>query len=142
MRNTRTASKEHVMSKHITCHTDLAGVPQAVGPYSPAVSVDNFVFLSGQVPLDPESGSLVGTDISEQTKQVLKNLQAVLNGVGLSFEDVVKTTIFLTDLSHFQTVNALYEQSLGQHKPARSTIEVSGLPLGSLVEMEMIAKRS
>lgn len=128
------------MSERIIYHSDLPNVPKAVGPYSPAVSAGGFAFLSGQVPLDPNKGSLISTDISEQTTQVLDNLAAVLNSLNLTFADVVKTTIFLTDLSHFQAVNTLYEKKLGNHKPARSTIEVKGLPLGALVEMEMIAR--
>jgi 2-iminobutanoate/2-iminopropanoate deaminase len=82
---------------------------------------------------------LVGAGIEEQTKQVLKNLSAVLAGLGLSFKDVVKTTIFLTDLANFQTVNKIYGDALEGHKPARSTFQVSGLPLGAIVEIEMIA---
>lgn len=128
------------MSEAIIYHSDLPGVPSAVGPYSPAVSAGGFAFLSGQVPLDPNTGVLVSNDISKQTAQVLDNLAAVLTSLNLTFADVVKTTIFLTDLSHFQTVNALYEDALGGNKPARSTIEVKGLPLGALVEMEMIAR--
>lgn len=128
------------MSGPITYHSDLPNVPKAVGPYSPAVSAGGFVFLSGQVPLDPNSGLLVSADISKQTAQVLDNLAAVLGALNLTFADVVKTTIFLTDLSHFQAVNALYDEALGGYKPARSTIEVKGLPLGALVEMEMVAR--
>jgi 2-iminobutanoate/2-iminopropanoate deaminase len=97
------------------------------------------VFLSGQIPLHPTTGQLVGIDIKGQTEQVLANLKAVLAGVGLSFSDVVKTTIFLTDLGNFQTVNALYSEALGDHKPARSTIQVSALPREAAVEIEMIA---
>lgn len=128
------------MSEAIIYHSNLPGVPSAVGPYSPAVSAGGFAFLSGQVPLDPNAGVLVSADISKQTAQVLDNLAAVLRSLNLSFADVVKTTIFLTDLSHFQTVNTLYEDALEGNKPARSTIEVKGLPLGALVEMEMIAR--
>jgi 2-iminobutanoate/2-iminopropanoate deaminase len=97
------------------------------------------VFLSGQVGLNPETMQLVGPGIEEQTKQVLKNLSTVLEGVGLSFKDVVKTTIFLTDLNNFQTVNTIYGEALGGHKPARSTFQVSGLPLAAIVEIEMVA---
>jgi len=97
------------------------------------------VFLSGQVGLNPQTAQLVGSGIKEQTEQVLENLKAVLAGVGLSFKDVVKTVIFLTDLANFQTVNAIYGDALEGHKPARSTIQVSALPLGAIVEIEMIA---
>lgn len=117
----------------------IAKAPKAVGPYSQAAKTGNFVFLSGQIALDPETTQLVGPGIEEQTKQVLKNITAVLDSQGLTFKDVVKTTIFLTDLANFKTVNSLYEASLEDSKPARSTIEVAGLPLGAIVEIEMIA---
>jgi 2-iminobutanoate/2-iminopropanoate deaminase len=97
------------------------------------------VFLSGQLGINPATGQLVGSDIQSQTEQVLANLKAVLNHVGLTFADVVKSTIFLTDLANFQTVNSLYSEALGGHKPARSTFQVSALPLGGIVEIEMIA---
>jgi 2-iminobutanoate/2-iminopropanoate deaminase len=129
------------MATDIECFTEIANAPKAVGPYSPAVKAGNMYFLSGQVGLDPESGKILGSDITSQTKQVLKNLQTVLTGLGLSFKNVVKSTIFLTSLGHFQTVNAIYAEALGEHKPARSTIEVSALPLGAIVEIEMIAVR-
>jgi 2-iminobutanoate/2-iminopropanoate deaminase len=101
--------------------------------------VGNLVFLSGQVGLNPATSQLVGTGIEEQTKQVLNNLKSVLAGVGLSFKDVAKSVIFLTDLSNFQTVNKIYGEALEGHKPARSTIQVSALPLGAIVEIEMVA---
>jgi 2-iminobutanoate/2-iminopropanoate deaminase len=97
------------------------------------------VFLSGQVGLNPATGQLIGASIEEQTPQALNNLKAVLTELGLSFTDVVKTTIFLTDLGDFQAVNKMYGEALGGHKPARSTFQVSALPLGALVEIEMIA---
>jgi 2-iminobutanoate/2-iminopropanoate deaminase len=97
------------------------------------------VFLSGQLGINPSTGQLAGSDITSQTEQVLTNIKSVLEHVGLSFSDVVKTTIFLTDLANFQTVNTLYAEALGGHKPARSTIQVSALPLGGIVEIEMIA---
>lgn len=127
------------MSNRITCYQEIPNAPKAVGPYSPVVRAGGLVFLSGQIPLHPTTGQLVGNDIKVQTEQVLANLKAVLTGVGLSFSDVVKTTIFLTDLANFQTVNALYSEALGEHKPARSTIQVSALPRGAAVEIEMIA---
>jgi 2-iminobutanoate/2-iminopropanoate deaminase len=91
------------------------------------------------VGLNPETSQLAGADIESQTEQALKNLQTVLAGVGLSFKQVVKSVIFLTDLSNFQTVNKIYGERLEGHKPARSTIQVSALPLGAIVEIEMIA---
>lgn len=127
------------MTKSIALYESLPGAPKAVGPYSPAVRAGGMAFLSGQVGLDPETMQLVGPGIEEQTKQVLKNLGAVLSGLGLSFKDVAKATIFLTDLKNFQAVNAIYGEALGGHKPARSTFQVSALPLGAIVEIEMIA---
>jgi 2-iminobutanoate/2-iminopropanoate deaminase len=127
------------MSDRITCYQEIPNAPKAVGPYSPVVRAGGMVFLSGQIPLHPVTGELVSGDIKAQTEQVLANLKSVLTGVGLSFSDVVKTTIFLTDLGNFQTVNALYSEALGDHKPARSTIQVSALPRNSAVEIEMIA---
>jgi 2-iminobutanoate/2-iminopropanoate deaminase len=127
------------MSDRIICYQEIENAPKAVGPYSPVVRAGGMVFLSGQIPLHPTTGQLVGSDIKAQTEQVLANLRAVLTGVGLSFSDVVKTTIFLTDLANFQTVNALYSEALGNHKPARSTIQVSALPREAAVEIEMIA---
>lgn len=127
------------MTESIKCHEDIVNAPKAVGPYSPAVVAGGMAFLSGQVGLDPTTGKLIGAGIEQQTKQVLKNLTSVLSHLGLTFSDVVKTTIFLTDLGHFQTVNAIYGEALDGHKPARSTIQVSALPLGAIVEIEMIA---
>jgi 2-iminobutanoate/2-iminopropanoate deaminase len=128
------------MSKsHITCFENIPGAPKAVGPYSPAVRAGDTYYLSGQVGLNPETMQLVGPGIEEQTSQVLGNLKAVLANLGLSFDDVVKTTIFLTDLGNFQTVNKIYGEALGTHKPARSTIQISALPLGAIVEIEMTA---
>ena len=117
----------------------IPNAPAAVGPYSQAVSANGFLFLSGQIALNPETGQLAGAGIEEQTEQVLKNIHSVLKSQALDFGDVVKTTIFLTDLSNFKTVNGIYEKWLGNYKPARSTIQVAGLPLGAIVEIEMIA---
>ncbi len=128
------------MNTDITCYENLPNAPKAVGPYSPVVKVGQFYYLSGQVGLNPETGALAGGSIEEQTSQALTNLEAVLRGVNLSFQNVVKTVIFLTDLpAHFQTVNTIYGARLEGHKPARSTIQVAGLPLGAIVEIEMIA---
>lgn len=127
------------MTTSIRCYENIPNAPKAVGPYSPAVQAGGMVFLSGQVGLNPESGQLIGPSIEEQTQQALNNLQSVLAGLGLSFSDVVKSTIFLTDLGHFQTVNKIYGDALGGHRPARSTFQVSALPLGAIVEIEMIA---
>ena len=127
------------MTKKIEYFDTINGAPKAVGPYSPVVRACNLVFLSGQLGINPETSQLVGPGIEEQTEQVLKNLKTVLGGVGLSFQDVVKTVIFLTDLSHFQAVNKIYGERLEGCKPARSTIQVAALPLGGIVEIEMVA---
>jgi len=127
------------MSEKIVCFDDIPGAPKAVGPYSPAVKVGNTYYLSGQVGLHPESGELVAGGITAQTEQVLKNVSAVLAFLGLSLTNVVKSTIFLTDMGDFQTVNTLYGSAFGNHKPARSTVQVSALPRGAMVEIEVIA---
>lgn len=118
-------------------HTDKA--PKAVGPYSQAVESNGMVFLSGQVPIDPATGKLVEGGIEEQTNQVLKNIEAILTEAGLTFANVVKTTCFLTNLGDFQTFNSIYATRFTEKQPARSTIEISKLPLGALVEVECIA---
>jgi len=119
---------------------DAPHAPEAVGPYSHAVRVGNLLICSGQIPLDPETKALVGAGIREQTEQVLANIQAVLDSQDLRLEHVVKTTIFITDLADFTTVNGIYAQAFGAHKPARSTVEVSALPLGARIEIEVIAE--
>lgn len=119
--------------------TDAPNAPKAIGPYSQATVANGFAFISGQIPLEPVSGKIVDGGIEAQTVQVLENLKAILTHLGLSFQDVMKTTIFLTDLKHFQTVNGIYEKALGTAKPARATFQVSGLPREALVEIEMIA---
>ncbi|MEM1157642.1 MAG: RidA family protein [Verrucomicrobiota bacterium] len=117
--------------------TDQA--PAAIGPYSLAVSTEGMVYTSGQIPLVPDTGELVTGGIEAQASQVLSNLKAVLESSGADFSTVVKTTVFLTDLGNFATVNALYAAAFGETKPARSTIEVSALPKGALVEIEAVA---
>ncbi len=113
--------------------------PAAVGPYSHAVRTGDLLFCSGQVPLDPEAGVLVGDDVAAQTTQVFANIRAVLAAAGASLSDVVKTTVFLSTMDDFQAMNAVYAEAFGDHRPARSTIAVAGLPLGALVEIEVIA---
>ena len=113
--------------------------PAAVGPYSQAVRAGATVYCAGQIPLDPKSGQIVSQDISEQTRRVLDNVTAVLRAEGLTFESIVKTTIFLTDLSDFQTVNEIYGSYFKKEPPARSTVQVSALPKGARVEIEVIA---
>jgi 2-iminobutanoate/2-iminopropanoate deaminase len=115
--------------------------PQAIGPYAQAVGVRSsgeVVFLSGQLGLDPVSGNLVD-GVEEQTRRALGNIEAVLAAAGMGRENVVKTTIFLVDLKDFQKVNAIYEQFFAGHEPARSTVQVSGLPRSALIEVECIA---
>ena len=113
--------------------------PAAVGPYSQAVRAGGMVFCAGQIPLDPQSGQIVAGDISAQTRRVMDNITAVLKADGLTFDNIVKTTIFLVDLNDFQTVNEIYGSYFKQAPPARSTIQVSALPKGARVEIEVIA---
>lgn len=113
--------------------------PAAVGPYSQAVRVGQFVFTAGQIPLDPKSGQIVSDDISEQTRRVLDNLSAVLRAENLTFSHIVKTTIFLTDMNDFVKVNEIYATYFSDLPPARSTVQVSALPKGARVEIECIA---
>ena len=113
--------------------------PAALGPYSQAIRIDNLVFCSGQIPLDPKSGKIVEGDIRAQTRRVMDNITAVLRAEGLTFENIVKTTIFLTNLADFQTVNELYGSYFKSDPPARSTVEVPALPKGANVEIEVIA---
>jgi 2-iminobutanoate/2-iminopropanoate deaminase len=115
--------------------------PSAIGPYSQAIDAGDFVFLSGQVPIDPKTGELVAGDISVQTDRVLDNLKAVLEAAGCSFADVVKTTIYLMDLGDFQAVNATYAKRFAEAPPARATVQVSALPKGARVEIDAIAKK-
>ena len=116
--------------------------PQAIGPYSQAVAAGDLLFCSGQVPLDPETMQLIVGDVAEQTRQVFKNLSAVLKEAGVSLEQVIKTTVFLQDMNEFAEMNAVYAECFGDHKPARATIEVAKLPLGARVEIEAIASCS
>jgi len=114
--------------------------PDAVGPYSHGVKVGNLLFCSGQIPLVPGTKMLAEGGIRKQTEQVLANISAVLNSEGLQFQNVVKSTIFMTNLEDFSVVNDVYAQALGDHKPARSTVQVAALPLGAQVEIEVIAE--
>ncbi|HEV8185542.1 MAG TPA: RidA family protein [Chthoniobacterales bacterium] len=113
--------------------------PAAVGPYSQAVRVGQIVFTAGQIPLHPQSGQIVSEDIAEQTRQVLNNLTAVLKAENLTFDHIVKTTVFMTDLGQFQTMNEVYGSYFGDQPPARSTVQVSALPKGARVEIDCIA---
>jgi 2-iminobutanoate/2-iminopropanoate deaminase len=113
--------------------------PAAVGPYSQAVRTGNFIFCSGQIPLDPKTAQIVEGDIKTQTSRVMENISAVLRAEGLTFENIVKSTIFLTSLGDFQTVNELYGSYFKSDPPARSTVQVAALPKGANVEIEVIA---
>lgn len=115
--------------------------PAAIGPYSQAIAIDGFLFCSGQLGLDRATGQLA-EGIENQAERALLNLEAVLNAAGMTTADVVKTTIFLSDLANFSTVNAVYSRHIVDPAPARSTIQVAALPLGALVEIEAIAHRS
>lgn len=117
--------------------TDKA--PSAIGPYSQAVVANGFVFTAGQIALDPVAGQIVPGGIVEQTERVMENLTAVLGAAGVAWPDVVKTTVYLHDLSHFPTVNEIYGKWLGDARPARSTVQVPGLPRGALVEIDAVA---
>ncbi|MCP4428231.1 MAG: RidA family protein [Chloroflexi bacterium] len=118
----------------------IPGAPNAIGPYCHAIQSGNLIFCSGQTPLNPETMKLVGADIQTQTKQALENLDVVLNGLGLSLQNVVKTTVYLKDMADFQGMNAVYAKMFGSHRPARTTISVKQNPLDALVEIECIAE--
>ena len=124
------------MDKQIVA-TDKA--PKAIGPYEQAIKIGDFVYASGQIPLDPKTGNLVSGGIKEQTYQVMENLQAVLEAAGSSFDHVVKATVFLKNIADFAAMNEVYGEYLGQVKPARSTVAVADLPRGALVEIDFIA---
>ncbi|WP_338065493.1 Rid family detoxifying hydrolase [Agromyces badenianii] len=118
----------------------VQSAPAAIGPYSQGVVAPPYVYVSGQLPIDPATGELDGSTAAVQAKRVLANLEAVLEAVGLTLADVVKTTVFLADLSDFAAVNEVYaDRFVGSVLPARSTIEVAGLPRGAQVEIEAIA---
>ncbi len=119
--------------------TDKAPAP--IGPYSQGVEVNGLVFFSGQIAIDPAVGKIVATDIEGQTRRVLANISALLDAAGLTTEDVVKTTVFITDIADFAKVNAIYAQTFSSLPPARSCVEVSALPSGALVEIEIVAAR-
>lgn len=121
-----------------------ANAPAAIGPYSQAIAVGDMLFTSGQIPIDPATGELVAGGITEQTTQLLRNLNAVLSEAGMTAADVVKTTVFLQTLDDFAAMNAVYAKTFaaeGSTPPARSTIEVNALPKASLVEIECVAQR-
>ena len=116
--------------------------PAAIGPYSQAISIGDFLFTSGQIALDPESGIFLSAEIEEETEQTLKNISAILRAGGLSLENVVKTTVYLSDLNHFSRMNQVYEKYFSKTKPARACIQVAALPKGAKIEIDAIANCS
>lgn len=117
-----------------------ANAPAAIGPYAQGNIAGGLLFVSGQIPLDPETGEIVGSTIEEQTAQVMKNVAAILEAAGTDFDHVVKTTCFLNDMNDFAAFNAEYAKSFGEVRPARSAVAVEKLPKGALVEVEVIAE--
>ncbi len=115
--------------------------PQALGPYSQAIMSGDLVFCAGQIPLDPKTGEVTSGDIRVQTRRVLDNLAAVLDAASSGLDRVVKTTVFLTDLAEFAAMNEVYAERFGAHRPARSTVQIAGLPRGARIEIECIAAR-
>ena len=120
-----------------TIQTDKA--PAAIGPYSQGIVANGFLFMAGQIALDPTTGQIVGGDVVVQAERVMMNLRAVLDSAGASWSDVVKTTVYLHDMNDFPRVNEVYARALGTARPARSTVQVAGLPRGVLVEIDAIA---
>ncbi|MGE4568889.1 MAG: RidA family protein [Bacteroidales bacterium] len=116
--------------------------PAAIGPYSQAVEVNGFLYVSGQIPLDPVSGEIVGSDITTQTEQVLKNIGSILTAAGYSFGDVVKTTCLLADMGHFSAMNKVYGSFFVADQPARAAFAVATLPREVLIEIELIASKA
>ena len=125
--------------KRVIIQTDKA--PKAIGPYSVAIRTDGFLFSSGQIGLEPSTGELVDGGIEAQTRRVLENIRNVLDAAGTNLEKVVKTTVFLKDMADFSKMNQVYAEFFTNQPPARSTVAVSGLPKGALVEIETIASR-
>ena len=121
-----------------TYHTDQA--PEAIGPYSQAVSSDGWLFTSGQVGIVPQTGEMVEGGFGSQAAQVLANLKEVLANAGCTFADVARATVYVTDMNDFPLLNDLYGEAMGGHRPARSTVEVAGLPKGALVEIDLVAR--
>ena len=116
------------------------GAPKAIGPYSQAVTASGFLFASGQIPLDPATGELVSGGIEAAAERIFDNLEAVLRRSGLTFSDVVKTTVYLVRADDFSAMNAVYARRFGDHRPARSTVTVAALPKGAPLEIDLIAR--
>ncbi len=117
------------------------GAPRAIGPYSQAIKAGDWVYTSGQVGLVPATGELVSPDFAAQVRQTFENLKAVLAAAGMTFSNVVKATVFLTDMRNFDTLNGIYASYMGDHKPARTTVSVPGLPKLALVEIDFVATK-
>lgn len=116
--------------------------PGAIGPYSQAMKVGNLVYTAGQIPLDPATGQLVDGDVTAQSERVMQNVAAILEASGTSMSNIIKTTCFLTDLANFAAFNDVYAKHMGENRPARTTIQVAGLPAGAQVEVEVVAELS
>ena len=116
-----------------------SGAPKAIGPYSQAVTHHGIIYTSGQIALDPATGEIVPGDFAAQARRVFDNLEAVLKEAGTGFHRVLRATVYLTSLADFQTLNTIYAERFGEHKPARTTVQVSALPKGSAVEIDLIA---
>lgn len=114
--------------------------PAAIGPYSQAIETDGWLFTSGQVGIDPATGELVEGGFEAEARQVMANLGRVLGASGCGFADVVKATVYVTDMADFPTLNAIYGEAMGDHRPSRSTVEVAGLPKGAKVEVDLVAR--
>jgi len=119
---------------------DAPGAPAAIGPYSQAVRTGSLLFCSGQIPINPASGKIEATTVEAQTEQVFANIRALLASQGAGLSQVVKSTVFLQHMSDFPKINPLYEAAFAEHKPARSTVQVAGLPLGALIEIEVVVE--
>ncbi len=121
---------EHVKTEH---------APSAIGPYSQGIIANGFLYSAGQIALDPASGQMVESEITAQTERVMQNLENILEAAGARWSHVVKTTVYLHDLADFPTVNEIYSRRIGDARPARSTVQVAGLPRGALIEIDLIA---
>jgi 2-iminobutanoate/2-iminopropanoate deaminase len=120
-------------------HLKTDKAPAAIGPYSQGIIANGFLYSAGQIALDPATGQMVDGDITKQTERVMSNLEAVLSSAGLDWSDVVRTTVYLHDMTHFPAVNDIYGRRIGDARPARSTVQVTALPRGGLVEIDLIA---
>jgi 2-iminobutanoate/2-iminopropanoate deaminase len=132
-------SQEKEVIQTVRQIVETENAPRAIGPYSQAIVAGGFVFASGQIPLDPQTGEFVEGGVIEQTEQVLRNLSAVMEAAGTSLERVVKTTVFLADMNDFAAMNEVYGRYFNETPPARATVEAAGLPRGARVEIEAIA---